>query len=693
MACPTIKITLRRSYVNDVDNPIFQYEGSIDVQVISGSSTTPLSGSLVLVNPNGDINYSLSNNTNSFTYGYFDVTGQELYESLSAVITLFANESCYKQLTINLTSEILGCQTIVSGNQITDDCYYETTISEWDILGCTDSTSTNYNSDATVDDGSCIYDEILGCTNPDSLNYNPNATVDDGSCIAKVYGCIDPLAINYNPEANVDDGSCLYGDPPVVLGCTNPLASNYNSEANFNDGTCVFVSGCTNPSGDNYNPLAVVDDGSCECNKVELVFELDGENEFYFLSSGDVNCDYYLEFDYRLKIDCEKFIDYFENKTGETVLNILDDLTFYSEVRDNGNVYRQLEYNLSTGDTLYNIELDGNSDSCITLKTLLAEELGENCPNDVSDKFNSIWQTARLKIPADFLNKFVKVGFYLEGFGFGATVLLDDIKLYKLCFSETQECVIVPYNFGFSLDTVIDNKKTSLDNNELILNTKEIDLKINVPNYIVNDVISFLNTYEHLLNKVFKGITKEKLEKEFINPSNVLTQKCYFYYLHLYEQYVNSFTYCSAKSKELGYEFLFEVLTKIGTDWVNLIKQFLPVTTIWKEHSKYYANTLLHQQKYYYKNYFLVDNSNGEDVEKDCTLITKEECSDNSIFVAVINQRIINTTGECLYPSTTSPSNLTSTNYGGGRLLQYDKTDGSYIQRYDYPNKEFIICA
>lgn len=696
MSCPTIRININRAFNNGVDSDIFEYSGSLSVQVINGTSTAPLSGSLTLTHPNGNILLSLTNNNNSYTYGYFDVNGQQLYESSSAKIVLIANGNCYYEYTIDLLdSNLLNCLTTVTESQISEHCAAFFIIESLGILGCTNQGADNYNPEATIDDGSCDYtNAVYGCTNINSVNYNPEATIDDGSCVPNILGCTNPFAANYNESANVDDGSCVFVNAEIILGCTNPLSTNYNAKANFNDGSCIFLSGCTNNNADNFNPLAVIDDGSCECNKIDVVFELDGEQNFYFLNSGDVNCDYYLEFDYRIQIDCEKFLEYFDAKTDKTVLGILDLLKLYSQVQSSGGKhYRQLEYDLDVEGDNYELELLGND--CSTFKILLAEELGEKCPSDVNSLFAARWKTARLKIPASFLNKDIQLGFYLEGFAFGASILLDDIRVFSLCFQQNEECIILPYNFGFNLNQEKNNKKVSANQNEQasILNTKELSLKINVPKYITSDIVTFVNKYENLLHRVFRGMTIETLEKEFNNVTNVLTENCYHYYLHLYEQYKNGFEYCSAKSKQLDYDFLFQVFSKIDSNWLNLVQQFLPETSIWKQHNKYFSNFLLHQQKHKYKKYFIVDTTDGENIEKQCELVVLGECGETLTYTSKIDIQMLVSTGECLIKSAISPSNYSSTNYGGGRLLQYNKTNDAQIKRYDYPNQQFEFCA
>lgn len=708
MACPTIKITVSKGYNNNGGglNPIYTYFSQAWVDVVSGNSTAPIQGTLEMTKyDNSTAIVQISNYDNSHTHAEFWPETSDFYDYYLLKFTIILNDGeCVYEKIVNTTDiEQLPCETIISGvggaagdPSVNETCEAEF-ILEPIVYGCTDPAADNYNPDATVDDGSCTYENaVLGCTDPNSINYNPLATVDDGSCIEGIYGCTDPNSTNHNANATVDDGSCLYVETPFVLGCTNPLATNYNVNATFNDGSCIFLSGCTNPVADNYNANATVDDGSCECNKADILFNLNGQSDFYFLSSGDTNCDYYLEFKYRIVLNCTDVLEYFESKTDATILEIFDRLKVYSEVRDAESHFRQLELEINSTEDLLYFELSGDTDDCYNLQALIAEELGEDCPKDITDKFDNSWRTARLKVTPTFLNKNVQIGMFLEGFVFGGNnVLLDDIKLYSLCYSETTECIIIPYNFGFEFEQIEDNVKAiyDLDTNKDVWNTKELTLKVDIPNYITKDVVSFLNVYEKLLHKVFHSLTVDSIKTEFTPVRSALTNEQYYYLRHLYEMYLNSFEYCNAPSKSLDYSFIFEVFGRLNKFWNKLVKQFLPETAIWKDHNYYYSNLLFDQQKFSYKNYLLTKGTDDNEIPISCQLKTVDKCSDQTpTFSYQIDDFFTENTYECLTEQYATPTNLSETNYGAGRFIQYDKDDNTIIERYDYPNQNFGIC-
>jgi hypothetical protein len=708
MACPTIKINVSKGYTNNGGglNPTYTYYSQAFVEVISGMSTSPIQGTLELKKyDNTTVLLQIYNYNNSYTIASFTPDTSDFYDYYLLTFNIILNNGeCVYNLVVN-TGDLnqLPCETIISGvggaagdPSVIENCAADFIIDPI-VYGCTDPNADNYNPEATVDDGNCTYENaVYGCTDPNSFNYNPFATIDDGSCVDVLSGCTDPNASNYSPDVVVDDGSCIYLEVQPILGCTNPLATNYNANATFNDGTCIFLSGCTNPVADNYNENAVIDDGSCECNKAEILFNLNGQSDFYFLNSGDTNCDYYLEFKYRIVLNCTNVLEYFQSKTDATILQILDRLKLYSEVRYETTYFRQLELDINPTDDLFYLELSGDTDDCYDLQALIAAELGEDCPKDINDKFSNIWRTARLKVPSTFLNKVVQIGMFLEGFTFGGNnVLLDDIKLYSLCFSETQECIIIPYNFGFQFEQIEDNVKSvyDLDTNKDIWNTKELTLKVDIPNYITNDVVLFLNTYEKLLHKIFHGLTTDSIKTEFTPVRSVLTNEQYYYLKHLYEMYLKSFEYCNAPSKSLDYSFIFEVFERLNKYWNKLMKQFLPETAIWKDHNLYYSNLLFHQQKFSYKNYLLTKGEDENELSISCALKTVDKCTGQTpTFSYQIDDFFTANTFECLEQQYATPINLSETNYGAGRFIQYNKEDNTIIERHDYPNQNYGIC-
>lgn len=680
---------------------MYTYNSDIIVEVVAGSTSAALQGSLKLTSINGITQYTINNPLNSQTEANFLIEDEDLYLNYLAEFTIKSN-NCEYTLSVDLSNlETFPCETIISGVGgaegdpiVNETCVGEFLLlgSEAQIYGCIDPNANNYDPLATISNGRCNYDGLLiGCTDPNSINYNPAATIDSGRCIPIVLGCTDPNSLNYNPDANVNDGTCIYNNNIKILGCTHPLASNYNINANFNDGSCIFLSGCTNSLADNFNENAVIDDGTCECNQLEVLFDLNNQSTFQFLSSGDTKCDYYLEFDYRLKINCEKFIDFFATKTDKTVLDLLSQIKLYSEVTIENNSYKQIELEIKKTDTVIPIELYGND--CNMLLTLVAEELGKNCPENVADFFKKEWRTARIKIPQSYLNTNVNVGFFLEGFSFGGNLLLDNVKLYRVCFYQKTECIVIPYNFGFKFEQKVDNKKShSIQENEkLIFNTKRLDLRVDVENYIEKDVIQYINKNELILNKIYRDLTENKLKTNFISVETFLTDRKYCFLSYIYEQYLNNFKYCSYDSKKLGYSDVFKIHNILGDDWVNVIEQFIPYTAIWNKSSRYYKNLIFHNQKFKYQNYILT-LSEDEDVDYNCTYVQNKECIDTDTFSYAYENVLRNIDGSCLISTKIRPTNYSNSNYGAGRLVQYNKTNLTYTKRYDFPNQEFETC-
>lgn len=127
-------------------------------------------------------------------------------------------------------------------------------------------------------------------------------------------------------------------------------------------------------------------------------------------------------------------------------------------------------------------------------------------------------------------NKKIKISLKVNNTCSDICVMLDDIKLNKECVNGTEDAVTLTKSPGFNLTKIIDNKKawnsntsyvnrefvisnptggTSIRNTDygvlderLVINTKEIDLNMNIASAIENDVQCFINDYTDILNSV-----------------------------------------------------------------------------------------------------------------------------------------------------------------------------------------------
>ena len=202
------------------------------------------------------------------------------------------------------------------------------------------------------------------------------------------------------------------------------------------------------------------------------------------------------------------------------------------------------------------------------------------------------------------------------------SILLDDIKLNKVCKTPPQEPLFTEECPSFELSRVVDNKKSWVWNNKLTtreyglhrretkypikheklsINTKEVDLAINTTKVIENDVIRSIVTNDCLfapksncINKTHECIdltplitteiiTSSDLNSILIDVKNRKTISSYPTLDLIYYRYLNADNHCGSgnTTNSLTLESMEKYVDVIGTYWVDLIEQLVPATTIW----------------------------------------------------------------------------------------------------------------
>ena len=288
------------------------------------------------------------------------------------------------------------------------------------------------------------------------------------------------------------------------------------------------------------------------------------------------------------------------------------------------------------------------------------------------------------------------------------SLLLDNIKLEKQCDSIDKTNLFVTKNPGFNLSKIIDNKKSwvnteeaqerefsiyrpsgtnpirqtkyNINDERLVLNTKEIDLDINLASAIETDVWCFINDnnclltgdttcdqcsgytngaqytgttfccgdsgidFNALMTQSLSGAStveefEDYLVSELIDAKNRQTISSYPTLKALYDRYLNSSLYCDINSSKFNYLTMEQFSNLVGNYWVDIIEQVIPATTIWGG-VKIYSNTIFDQQKFKYKSYsslFCYDAFEGEKVSS--PINGSEHLSENvSVKVTNINK-------------------------------------------------------
>lgn len=205
-----------------------------------------------------------------------------------------------------------------------------------------------------------------------------------------------------------------------------------------------------------------------------------------------------------------------------------------------------IAYELTAPNGTQNTEDDLNVSTCKTVKDLLLGDLLLESPfgsseNDIKafnntlnkKSFASNWLQFYSVIDDEEIinqikNKKVKLSIKINNSCTNVCVYIDNIKLTKECVVGEKKTITITKSPGFELEKVIDNKKSWVDNTirvnrnfeieninnltvfrntdydindeRLVINSKEIDLNINIASAIENDVQCFINDNTNLFD-------------------------------------------------------------------------------------------------------------------------------------------------------------------------------------------------
>ena len=256
-------------------------------------------------------------------------------------------------------------------------------------------------------------------------------------------------------------------------------------------------------------------------------------------------------------------------------------------------------------------------------------------------------------------NKKIKLNLKINHTCSDVCILVDEIILNKLCTEVENTTMFVTESPGFNLGRVIDNKKSWLNNTSpvsreflisnnssnnkirqteynvnderLVINSKEIDLDISIASAIETDVWCYIVDnpclltgttitppcsgdcgdisidLDSLMIQPLSGITtiedfEYTISSELIDAKDRQTLSGYPTLRALYDRYLNSSAYCSTNSAAFNYISMDQFAGLVGNYWVDIIEQVIPATTIWGS-VKIYSNTIFDQQKYKYRAY------------------------------------------------------------------------------------------
>ncbi len=261
-------------------------------------------------------------------------------------------------------------------------------------------------------------------------------------------------------------------------------------------------------------------------------------------------------------------------------------------------------------------------------------------------------------------NKKVKISLTINNNCTDICVLLDNIKMTQGCTVVDKTRIEITKSPGFNITRVRDNKKSWIDtttntnrvfsiatndeehysrqtdynvNDErLVINTKELDLNMNIATAIEHDVWCYLSDneciltgtthgcihtcgdtipFDTILSTNMSGITTIEnfdniISSELINAKTRKTIPAYATLKALYDRYLNSVKYCGNNSSAFNYMDMDSFTQLVGNYWVDIIEQMIPATTIWGS-IKIYTNTIFDAQKFKYRtNTTFINNTN-----------------------------------------------------------------------------------
>ena len=398
----------------------------------------------------------------------------------------------------------------------------------------------------------------------------------------------------------------------------------------------------------------------------------------------------------------------YDNSSLESLQNIETlKLTFvleYKEKNEYKTIYKNEFFNIGENNMSgYIIGKDGDTGILINdattelcsiykeqfIKTLYTERYitdnsapeTETEKNEVNKLLNGWYNSAfigyNVDIPEDIVKqingKKIRYSILIDTCCLDLCLLTDNIRLDKKCSRLDNQDIIISKPPNFELERVLDNKKSWVNIDEptnrefdllfretnyvanetkLILNTKEIELKIDGANAIEEDVLNNISCLISGTSQTYVGCENINLNKKLTTDLSLInnvdefrkvitselidvkTRKILSKYpvlYLLYDRYMGNCSNCS--TNKLTYNNVKSFIDSIGKYWVNLAEQFVPSTSIWGA-TDVVRNPIFSTQKYKYRKGVIGFGSNSD-------IKNLETKSNNSI-------KTINTTTECV---------------------------------------------
>jgi hypothetical protein len=271
-----------------------------------------------------------------------------------------------------------------------------------------------------------------------------------------------------------------------------------------------------------------------ECNPTDvekIILDIDQGSGVQLQVDGD--CTFQVAFDYLFNFDCAKLVNCilteFDTPLTSTVLHFLNGLSLNAtvEVLSGSSYITKQEvpiWKFNFWDQPTGVYFNGDGNYCDILNNVIKSELGNNCTAFTENTFAVTWRHASFKVDPQLNGEVIKLGLILKGFNCEYNILIDKLKIEKVCKVTTEDILTDTTCPGFELEKIVDNKKSWVYNENLVnrqfnhlnyrhtsyfdkhekldINTKEVDLDIDPARAIEYDTYCYAQSNDCYLSSL-----------------------------------------------------------------------------------------------------------------------------------------------------------------------------------------------
>ena len=323
-------------------------------------------------------------------------------------------------------------------------------------------------------------------------------------------------------------------------------------------------------------------------------------NQSFSGSSIDLSSD--TRFDYSsildsLFINSNVVLQLFDKNLGSDI---------YNEYLFNFNYLKTYLYSNS----ISGIRLDGN------YSNVLINEFINSLKDDYTDYsegwFKSEWLNKNINLDTSFTSLYsghtIEPRLIVNNFKCLPNLLLDNISIIETLEYTGTTLNTYSNNIGFEIERIEDNKKSYSSKQPFLLNSKEMDIALNINNALELKTVEYIYSNRNLFNKIIEiniifdsstellGYIKEK----YVRVYNHKTVRNNYFISELYKTYIESII-----GNLTGYTYnkLNFIIKKLNKNWQNFVEQLINATTIIDSLNKIENNIFMQNNKMRYRRY------------------------------------------------------------------------------------------